>query len=256
MQRYTPPVNDEERFLQRRIADLIKSAANTGKARTSGFLNEREQQLALMQLGRDKWDSYLFEGGHEEAERRMLCIYTGQPPTQFPFTMIKISLSGMAQAKKLTHRDYLGALLALGLQRDCIGDIMTDDDSAVVWVQESIVPFLQDELTRVGRESVEIEVCTAEEALPEQEAPQQKRASVSSLRVDGVLAAMLQCSRTKAAALVQKGLVQVNHLQIEALHYTVAEGDTFSVKGKGKFRLHAVGGISRKKRITIEFMKF
>ena len=241
-------------MLQRRVSDAVKAAEGTGKPQYMGFLSDREQALAEAQLRRLGHTAYAFEGGSPGAERKMLCVADDAGAVRaFPFACVFIAAGGQAAA--LTHRDYLGALLALGIKRACVGDILPGADGAFLYLQGNMLAFVQDNLRQVGRCSVQVSLSEAGEA-PLPALGEVCTATVASLRLDSVLAAMLSLSRSAAAALVAAGRVQVNHLSVETPSHIVYEGDVFSVRGQGKYRLAHLGGVSRKSRQFIEYTKY
>ena len=242
-------------MLQRRVADAVKTANATGKPQYLGFLSDREQALAEAQLHRLAYTAYSFEGGCPAAERKMLCVAdeVGAVHT-FPFICVFIAAGG--QVESLTHRNYLGALLALGIKRACVGDILPGAGGATLYLHGSMLAFVQENLRQVGRCGVQVSVSETGEAPPLPASGEVCTATVASLRLDSVLAAMLSLSRSAAAALVAQGRVQVNHLRVETPSHTVYEGDVFSVRGQGKYRLAHLGGVSRKSRQFIEYIKY
>lgn len=252
---FIPPTNDAEQLFVKRVADNIRAVCQTGAPRTTLFLNEREQALAQAQLNRFPQVQAQFYGGMPDAERKMLCLYEDAlPVAAFPIAPIALKISG--DASKLTHRDYLGALMALRLKRECIGDIILSDEGALVFVQQKFAGILLDELFEIGKYSVSASIC---ERLPEHKAPQdlqESTATVSSLRLDAVLAAMLKVSRANAADLIRSKSVMVNHLEMTGIHETVYEGDVFSVRGRGKFKLCEIRGKSKKDRTFVSYIQF
>lgn len=254
-----PPTNEHEKLVGRKVGDSVKAVLHSGVPRYLGFFNLREAELAQAEINRLQWQHYTFFGGFPGAERTMLCLYYPDDPKaalpqHFPLLAVLAKIAG-AQAQQLTHRDFLGAVLGAGIKRECVGDIVKSQEGMVILLQASVVPFLQQELTQVGRASITLERC----ALPEDNPvrlSEPRTASVSSLRTDAVLAAMLNVSRGEAAAHITKGLVQINHLSVETVHYLACEGDIFSIRGLGKFLLQSVGGKSRKDRTFIEFSQY
>ena len=144
--------------------------------------------------------------------------------------------------------------------RACLGDILPDPADArsvYAFVLEDKADFIASNLTEAGRSPVHVERCDAvpEEVLrgPER---QTQDATVPSLRADTVLAAMMHTSRSIAAQAIQSGRVEVNHVPLRTAHEDVFEGDIFTVRGVGRYRLVAIGGKSRKDRIFITFYQY
>lgn len=140
------------------------------------------------------------------------------------------------------------------------GDILPDPADArsvYAFVLEDKADFIASNLTEAGRSPVHVERCNAvpEEVLrgPER---QTQDATVPSLRADTVLAAMMHTSRSIAAQAIQSGRVEVNHVPLRTAHEDVFEGDIFTVRGVGRYRLVAIGGKSRKDRIFITFYQY
>lgn len=241
----------------RRAQDLCRAAQNRGVARYSGFLSDREQTLAEAALNQVGCDWAAFEGGYPAAERKLLCLEpagaSGEPP--ICCVLLRCAAAG---ADAPAHKDYLGSLLGLGLERECVGDILPDPESpgcAYAFVLERVAPLICDELTSVGRFSASAQ--RFDGPLPVQPPQRKSRtATVSSLRADAVLAAMLRCSRSQAEALVRGGRLEINHVPVSSAHAPVYEGDIFTVRGMGRFKLEALGGKSRKDRLFIQYFQY
>ena len=257
---FIPARTEEERFLMRHIEDLARTAENRGIPRYSSFLTDREQDLARAALSRAGCTEFCFDGGYSEAERRILCIEPSGSWQASPLRCVRLDCQQSAGTSLPAHKDYLGSLMALELKRDALGDIVLPANmpgTAYVFALEVAAELILRELCSVGRTGVR---CTEQplENLPE--FPREERrlctATVSSLRLDAVLAAMLHCSRGTAAELIAAGRVEINHLPTESAHAAVYEGDVFTVRGKGRFALTALPGKSRKDRSIIEFFQY
>lgn len=255
-----PPQNEDEHFLMRRVEELCRTAMQRGIPRATGFLSDREQALAQAALNREGCDFARFQGGWPDAERKVLCI---EPPDSWPeepVAVLHFTAPQQGGSAVPGHRDYLGAILGLGLDRACLGDILPDPADArsvYAFVLEDKADFIVSNLTEAGRSPVHVERCNAvpEEILrgPER---QTQDATVSSLRADTVLAAMMRISRSIAAQAIQSGRVEVNHVPLRTAHEDVFEGDIFTVRGVGRYRLVAIGDKSRKDRIFITFYQY
>lgn len=259
---FVPAQNDEERFLMRHIEDLARAAQTRGTARYSAFLSDREQALAVAALNRAGAleEDYHFDGGWPDAERKLLCIEPEGARGQNPLACVRLECRAAPGAPLPAHKDYLGSLLGLEVRREALGDIVLPEDApgtAYVFALAPAAELICRELLRVGR----AEVKTAAQPLETLPAfPQAERAvrsaTVSSLRLDAVLAAMLRCSRGAASELIAAGRVEVNHLPTQSAHAPVYEGDVFTVRGKGRFELLSLPGKSKKDRDIIEYFQY
>lgn len=259
---FIPPQNDEERFLMRHIEDLARASASRGIARYSAFLSDREQTLAKAALGRaGVREGFRFDGGWSDAERRLLCLEPeGCRGAESPLRCVRLECRLQPGADAPTHRDYLGSLLGLEIRREALGDILLPPEqpgTAYVFALETAAELICRELRQAGRAQVEACMQRLDE-LPEmaQAEREMRTATVSSLRLDAVLAAMLRCSRGQAAELISAGRVEVNHLPAAAAHEVVYEGDVFTVRGRGRYGLVSLPGKSKKDRLIIEFFQY
>lgn len=238
----------------RRVEDLALAVRRRGGFRHTSFLNDREQDLARAALAPLGFDTYVMDGGYPGAERCVLYLYEDTPPGDAALTECLFVETPHAD-KPLTHRDYLGALLSLGIKRECLGDILPGAGGAYVLTLADIAPFLLDTLVSVGRCAVRVRTAQIQE-LPQPDAREEKTATVASLRLDAVLAAMLRVSRADAVRLIQGGAVEINHIPTDSPHSEVYENDRFSVRGYGKYKLSGVGALSRKGRTFVSYLEY
>lgn len=253
---FVPPQNDQERLVMRRVQDLCDIAMRRGIARYSAFLSDREQTLACAALNRAGCEEYAFYGGYSFAERKLLGVEPAGTYAEPPICCVKIQCGQGQDAPG--HKDYLGAILGLGLERPSIGDIVLDPENpgtVYVFALEQAAELLCNELTSVGRVGAHAEQFFGEIPLQEPER-QRQTATVSSLRADAVIAAMLHCSRGQASDFVRTGKVEINHVAVNNSHAAVYEGDLFTIRGKGRFRLEEIGGKSKKDRQFITYFQY
>lgn len=255
---FIPPRNEEEQFLFKRFQELAQQARQKNIPRYSGFLSDREQDLARAAMNKAGWEEYGFQGGYSQAERQVLCIEPADSWQEQPVAGLVIR-PGRGSQKQPQHKDYLGSLLGLGLERECIGDIVPalDGSYAIVFVLEDKADFIKDQLCQVGSVSVTLDDWDPDG--PEKlELPQRtiKTASLSSLRTDAFLAAAMNTSRSNAAEFIRSGRVEINHIPVDRPHEEIFPGDVFTVRGKGRFRLESIGGKSRKDRIFVEYFQY
>lgn len=258
----------EDQFLLGQIEDKIAQCENKYIVTHTGFLDSHQQSLARIYCRKNGVPVFeqepaqeafpptrsIFYGGYEEAERvilinlpdyAMLCDYD-------PLTVIRACRPD--GGRELTHRDYLGSLVGLGIKRELVGDILVREDGADIIVLSDIADFILMNYCKAGRTNLSL----SRHPVTELAMPQQKRTVVSdtvaSLRLDSVIASAFGLSRSKAAEAISRGIVSVNHVEVTKADFQVREGDKLVLRGKGKACLTEVGGRSRKDRqyITIE----
>lgn len=238
--------NDEEKILLRRLCDCLLKSEKTYSAVYSHFLTPAEQALA------EKVDEFRgvlrFEGGYEDAERR-LCRMAKDEYCQDDGVPIRLYKVHAPQAE-LSHRHILGSLMGLGIKREMIGDIQASGDMAYFFCHKSVADFVGLNLTKIGR--YHVTVCEVDIAALAEPKTENRKINVSSLRLDSVAAECFGLSRTKAAELVKQGVVSVNWLSCTDTARMLKEGDKISLRGKGKARIGAVSGVSKKGRLFLE----
>lgn len=257
---FVPPQNEEERLLMRRVGELCERAQQRAMPQYTGFLSDREQTLAQAALHRAECSCAHFDGGYPEAERKVLCIEPPDTWQEQPWGVVCFTAHPLSGERAPTHRDYLGAILGLGLRRACVGDLLPDPQMPLqcyAVVLQDKAEWIAAELTSAGRCPVTAQLC---EQLPEQvrQGPPHviQQASVSSLRADAVLAAMMHTSRGNAAEYIAAGKVEINHLPLRAAHEQLYAQDIITVRGTGRYRLVALGGKTRKDRQFITFFQY
>ena len=196
-----------------------------------------------------------FSGGYEDAERCVAAFmpdYMSAEDLKWPISLLKVSVS---DKKSYNHRDYLGSLMALGIKRQVIGDIIVEEDNAFVFCLENIKEFILENLTHIAGTS-----CRVENVADFAELPQRKfeniGGTVASERLDCVVALAMKSSRSKAVDFISAGLVTVNYKETCKTTYIMKEGDRFSIRGKGKFVYDGSGGNTKKGRTVARIRKY
>ena len=243
----------EDKSLVSRIEDLAYSAEKNNCPYYTDFLDMRQLDVAKGVLKKFAFCNLIVYGGFENAERNMLCISPYDVDLHdFPISCIKISYIA---DKRLSHRDYLGALLSLQIKREKIGDISICGDCAYIAISQKLAPAVIAELTSVGNCIVTCEI--RDEFADKNIADMQTIiGSVSSLRLDCVLALALKLSRENSQKVITRKGVKLNCRDVYSSDIKIAQGDVFSIKGYGKFILSEVSGLSKKGKIRININKY
>ena len=158
-------------------------------------------------------------------------------------------------AEKLSHRDVLGALMSLGIERSKIGDLIVNESQMFFFAKEEIVPYILEQLTSVRRTVVTLqaESFRSIDYMPRFE---EKEAIITSNRLDAVIAAICNSSRSASLRMIQEGKIYVNGA--ECLHniYYCKQGDLLSIRGFGKVRFGEILGVTKKERIRFSYQLF
>lgn len=233
------------------MEDLARTADRDGYCVCSDFLTEHQREL-MLSLEPNLPVSVYYTGGYEEAERVVAIFYPSfLEPELTDLQFLKIRLADSRFLKKsLGHRDYLGALMGCGIQREKIGDIGVEEDGAWVWVKQEMADYLCQTMTSVGAALCQVRRAEWLEAL-RQEEKKEGVISVSSLRLDSVVSRGFQVSRGMAADLIRAGKVYLNGSLVQQADRTVRPGDSITLRGKGKLRLLEDRGRSRSDRIQL-----
>lgn len=238
---------DNVKIVRNRLLELEEKSLSRGVAMYSKFLNPAE----YMCLANNK-NARLF-GGYEDAIYKIAGFSAELPEfDMFPIAAIKII---PYEKGMLTHRDYLGSILGLGIERNVTGDIIVNDDFAVVYCLETVADFIAENLKTVGRTSVQ----TARTALSDAAANVKFKeicAFVSSVRLDNILSAAVGVSRQNAVKMLKDGAVKLNYAEETKADKRVNEKDILSVRGAGKFIFDGVSGTSKKDRLKINIRKY
>lgn len=249
----------EERILLARVLDKMQLAGERGVPAVTPFLSPHERdgvERLIREMGSPR---HRFTGGIDQAER-CVCAFLPDWMEEFPsdgedapMTALRAVWSG---GTALTHRDFLGALMGMGITREKVGDILVGQGSCDMIVLKEIAPFLLQSMDSAGR----CRLSLSEVPLSEVQQPPckvvQRRDTVASLRLDAVMSSGMGISRGKAADLISAGRVTLNWRECTRPDKPVAEGDTISCRGLGKCVLKEVGGESKKGRILIGMERY
>lgn len=237
---------NEDEILKKRISELSHRAFERGYATFSEFLNQDEiSQLLSLKLD---IPARLY-GGYDNSER---CVagFSNDEIWAFPIVCIKISPLQQKFADRLNHRDFLGSLMNLGINRNTLGDIKIEDNVGYLFCLDSISEYIIDNLDRIKHTSVKCEITNE---LPDfiNKAPEPSEIIVSSTRADAIISSAYKLSRNQASVLFSQDKVFVNSRVINKDSTTLKDGDIVSVRGYGKFIFDGELRRTKKDRIVI-----
>jgi RNA-binding protein YlmH len=257
--------------LEKRLIELSRIAYQQERILFSDFLNLNEQSILHM-LSKTKLDSqYLMYGGYLLAERQMAAFYSAsffpleqkeerkqtesQMHATFPIVPLRIEVAYPKYAQKLSHRDYLGSILGLGIDRCKIGDLLVEDTRATALVHQSLADFICEHLHQVARTEVRVTKDVLEQLsyTPKYEV---LTGSVSSIRLDAILSVAFSGSRSKLSEYITRSLVFVNGKLTTSASYIPKEGELISVRGLGKFQYQGVSARTKKEKLRVVIHKY
>lgn len=239
-------------LLKDRVYDTVGICMRSDRPKFLGFLSDEEAVL-VKGIVKTLSAQYEFFGGYDGAGRVILgCFPEWENVRHFPITPITFEFR---RQDTLTHRDVLGSLMALGLKRETVGDILIEAGRAVVFVTCENADFIISQISKIGRVGVTAEKGFSE-PLPKTGTMEESSVTVASNRLDCVVAALIGVSRNKAAEIIEQSLVSVNSVVAEKTTLKVNDGDIISVRKKGKFKIESQGEKTRKDRIILKFKKY
>lgn len=237
--------------LKKRLLELAERSYQHEIYTFTPFLGLAEQQ-AFYEIQREvDYAGTGMEGGSPMCERKMIRFGSVQQlgyEEPYPILCLKVEPHAPKFAEHLTHRDFLGAIMNLGIERSTVGDIFVQDKEAYVFCQKGIASYLEEQLTQVRHTQVK---CTETAVSEELRAPVFERISmsVSSARIDAVISGVYHLPRSQSIELFKAGRIYVNGRLTENNSYVLKEGDGITVRGFGRFTYKGEQGETRKGRI-------
>ena len=248
-------LNDEDKILMNHIMDMKYIVEKNYLPKYTFFLNEKQIALSQKMLRFEKFKNFLYYGGYDDAERKVLCLYSEYDDIDIEdYPIVPITFS-YRKTDKLSHRDFLGSLMSLNITRNTIGDIIVTDSSTVVFLYSSVADIVLNDISKIGRTGVkvntgyDIDLCNIKKY-------QIITGTVASLRLDCILSLALKISREKSRAIISESEITVNYLPVCKANYVLKENDIFTVRGFGKFIFAEINGTTKKDRIYVTIKKF
>lgn len=242
---------DEEIGTGRRTVDWATRASSNETYVTTPFLDPMQQQVVRAVLRRIDAVSFQTFGGYAKAERKRFVIfphYALAESIEQPIGVIEIRVEG---GRSLSHRDVLGTLLGTGVERDRIGDIIMTSEGCHVVVGPEVQEVFLNEVDRVGREAVKLDLIDPEQIEGAYDRIKEIRTTVASLRLDAIASSGFGDSRTKISRDIRGDRVKLNWKSTKDPAKAVEPGDVISVRGRGRVTFKEVTGKSRKGRIGV-----
>lgn len=263
----TKSQKNEDKLLEAKVLDKIKFVQNRNRFESTDFLDLAQQNNVKEMLDKMNIKSYHFFGGYDKAERTMLIVYPeefisyGLEGSLDKFYNKIISVIRIVLPKEqwgtYEHRNYLGALIKLGIKREKVGDIIVRDDGADIIISSDIEKFIITNLKDLTRfQSAKIEKIEIEDIYIIEEEPQIIKINVPSMRLDCIVGELARCSRSNASILINTERVFVDFKEEIRGTRQIKENEMITIRGKGRFKILKVLGNTRSGRINLEVQKW
>ena len=248
--------DETSKELTARIHNLAEQALKKQEPQWSDFLEPPEREQAQAVLGWISGVRHNSFGGYPKAERRRLVVY----PDYYIVETIEPALAFLEIQTKsqtpLTHRDYLGSLMGLGLKREKIGDLLVGDSGCQLVVVPELGEFIRFNLEKVGSQKAVIQEIEAEQLNIPNLREKVIKSTVASLRLDAITALGFGESRTRMVKEIKSEKVKVNWKVIANPDYTVNPGDIISFRGHGRMVFQEQTGQSKKGRLGVLLVRY
>lgn len=255
--------SDEDKRLIGKILDQYQFCIQKNKITNTNFLNLAQKQLVQTSLSKLKISNYLFTGAYDECERSMLVFY----PTKFSLEIVNshldnlISIIRISLPKELhstyTHRDFLGGIMKLGIEREKIGDILVFENGADIIVCKDMLDYLANNLpslTRFKKSQIRcLDINSLRHPISQTEAVQ---ICISAMRLDCIVAELMHCSRSKACEIIASEKVFVNFALETKNKRILQNNDVLTIRGKGRYEIDSPLGNTRKGNIVLKVNKY
>lgn len=254
---------EADKLFYAKIEDKIKLSKTRNKIVYTDFLYETEIKKAEKYLKIKKVDTYIFNGGYEEAERKSLIIYPEKLTKEMViknlqdiFSIIRITLPNNLKGT-YSHKDFLGGIMKLGILREKIGDIVLDKEGAdIVVFKENEIYFLENLKLLTRFRKSDIEIIDIKDIKNKELKFEEIQVIVPSMRLDSFTSELSRTSRSKAIELIELGRVLVNHEEVYKSSKGIKINDVITIRGKGKFIIDGVIRNTKSDRLVVKVMKY
>lgn len=231
------------------MKDQIRIFQKQNRLIMTYFLSISEQ--AILQNMVPKNIHLVFDGGYDEAERKIACII---PEGYEGFSdCVCLHATYNSKFKTLTHSDLLGCLMHSGIERSVIGDLIVQEDDLYIFCKEKISKYIIDNCTQIGKCNVCFEECLDYEITKSNK--KEIRIMCSSLRLDSIVAQLSHCSRSEALKKIHAGFVKVNDVVLEQ-NLQLCNNDFVSIRKTGRFQFKEVVSTTKKGRLVLNFDQY
>ncbi|OOE12008.1 RNA-binding protein [Fictibacillus arsenicus] len=249
-QHYRP---EEHEFVDR-VMRWKSETVERYSPKLTDFLDPREQEIVKTIVGNDSDVRLSLWGGSSFSERKRALLFPEYyEAAQDDFQLVFYDIVYPSKFTQIEHRDVLGALMNIGVKRGKYGDILITGDKVQFVCAAEISGFIELNLTKIGKSGIKLHHIKSNDLMEIKTDYDERNGTVSSLRLDVIVAEIYNLSRSKASPLIQQGRVKLNHKITDQAAAEVMEGDELSVRGFGRSKLFAIEGMTKKEKWRIRY---
>ncbi|MEY8320423.1 YlmH/Sll1252 family protein [Lachnospiraceae bacterium 46-61] len=247
-------LQQQQKFLFAKVLDAAQSSILHHKKTTTDFMDRHKSEIFFENVKSIQNVKAMVFGGYEQSERRMIAFapdYMELTEQDFPIQALHITKNKKFGQADLNHRDYLGSILALGIDRAKLGDIIVLEQQTICYVHKDLAEYIKNTLEYVSHTKVDVSINDISAVtLPEKEWKYQT-ITVASLRLDAVAGGAFHMARGKVQQYIKKELVQLNWNTTTNTSCLLKQGDMISIRGFGRIKIFEIGNITKKDRICV-----
>lgn len=263
MHRIDNDSKNDEKILFSQIMDKVKFAKQNEKIQYTDFLDMYQVSITEKFMKKNNLKNYFLYGGFDNAERKILIIY----PEDYTMDMVEKNYSKIINVIRITlpedekgkysHRNYLGGIIKLGIERKKVGDILVSDEGADILVKEETCKSLQHELGTLTRfQHANIEIIELSEIKKQEIKLEKLTIIIPSLRLDNFVSNLAKTSRNNAVEIINSERVFINGQNEMKPSKPIKEGDILTIRGKGRFIIKEFSGTTKSGRTIVEVEKY
>lgn len=253
----------DDKILVAKVLDKIEFCTKRNKIEYTDFLDMYQVALVKSLMKKIEFTNSILYGGFENAERKVLIVY----PDEYNQNMVEKNYSKIMKVVRVTlpkenignytHRNYLGGIVKLGMEREKVGDIIVVDDGADIIVKEESSQILKQELTTLTRfQNSDFKIVEIEELKQQEIKVEEIKIIVPSLRLDNFVSDLAKTSRSKAVEIIDSERVFINGQNETKASKQIKLNDVITIRGKGRFVVKGFSGTTRSGRSVITIEKY
>lgn len=246
----------EEQIFIEQIFDWIQQVNTQYAPYLTNFLNPRQIFIVESVIGQYEEINYQADGGYEEAEQKRILLY---PPYYKPmpedFELVLYEINYPTKFAELSHGQILGSIMATGISRSNLGDILTDGQRWQFFIDQKMASFIKLNLEKVGNINIHLEKQSLNERIENVNEWEAEEIIVSSLRIDVILARALNISRNRAKQLIDEQKIKLNWVQIDRPDLDLEEYDLLSIRGYGRIQIQEQVRVTKKDNLVLKIAK-